>query len=60
VSITESKLVVLPVEVMPLDKGITSSGIPDRILDLDSSTTFASEDLAGPPRTMLLRISRKW
>jgi len=34
VSITESKLVALPVEVLPLDKGISSSGIPDRILDL--------------------------
>jgi len=28
VSITESKLVALPVEVLPLDKGISSSGIP--------------------------------
>jgi iron complex outermembrane recepter protein len=27
---------------------------------LDSSTTFASEGLAGPPRTVLLRVTRSW
>jgi iron complex outermembrane recepter protein len=27
---------------------------------LDSSTTFASEGLAGPPRTVLLRLTRSW